>query len=79
MMEIGDVVRDIFRALGIPEWEVIGMPVPLAPDDAKVSSPAAETLNCATGTESTMGCSGEIVDTGGNVRKRRRKIQQIAD
>lgn len=76
MLEIGDVLRDIFRALGIPEWEVIGMPVPEDGPDSRVSSgtagppseePAPEAVTCSQ--------AGEEAQTRRKPRSRRRKVQ----
>ncbi|HEX8692472.1 MAG TPA: hypothetical protein VF746_08645 [Longimicrobium sp.] len=76
MMEIGDVVRDIFRALGIPEWEVIGMPVPFDVDAAaKGHSRTGEGASGASVPEPAPACPDAVegAHTRGKVRKRRRR------
>ena len=80
MMEIGDVVRDIFRALGIPEWEVIGMPVPSDVDASKGHSRTGEEASGAPVPEPAPAGpeAAEGAETRGKVRKRRRRARNPA-
>jgi hypothetical protein len=80
MMEIGDVVRDIFRALGIPEWEVIGMPVPFDVDASKGHPCTGEQAGGASVPEPAPASpeAGEGAETRGKARKRRRRARNPA-